>query len=243
MDDFFDNLSKLKTLASDGFQRFATSPTGGLGNEELDSVFGRSSSANAKIGLPPSEPSYGFNPVSPGVSKSERTAADVKIAQLHAANVERRQRRNSLEDSALETVLSDLRSKSGKDTLSFAAKGDQVEGDFSPKGRGSFRKTKFQNESTRSVDKMVKSGIPSQLADAIQRMSDAETEQQGKAAMAAAQLIPERRSPQQENVQILSEAMKSRDPQAALQIAFSILRLKGLSEEDIQSLMGSTQGK
>lgn len=199
--------------------------------------------------------------VNPGVSKDEAQSATTKYEQLHAANLKKQ---SDMHDMAMSLLMDRLKADSESSKfkanamkpdsangrkiskeapLMFTAIGDDVRrGDGSKLEKpssGSFSKTPTQNEQTRAVAKLMKSGVPQDMAEMIFKLQSSKSAQELEANKAAASLMPKGRgTPQQEDELVLMEAMKQKDPMAALAVARKILRLKGRRDDYLDELFG-----
>lgn len=179
------------------------------------------------------------SPVEPGVSMSEAEKANAKVAEAHTAALMKIAAREEANKALIDKRLESLKAVSGPDVLSF------VQGKFNPNdkietGRGGFSKTQGQDESSRSVDSMTKAGFTPQLANILQNLATSKGGADTQAALLAAQMLPQKLNPQQEDLQFLEKALQSKNP-AALAIYKVMLRRKGYDEATINQIFNGTQ--
>lgn len=176
----------------------------------------------------------------PGVSPGEQAKAETKIMEMAARRAASVEDAKAKEKQAFADFnQSALSKKSGKDTLSFSAIGDNVSGPMT--GRGSFSKIKGQDEDSRALDKMVGQGIPKPLAEIVQKLRKATSQPGVEAAKLEASLLPGLKTPEKEDSAILEKVLAAKDPLAAAQIAKLIFRRLGRSEDYINQLFNGAK--
>jgi len=173
--------------------------------------------------------------VTPGVSDAEERQASAKLMEAVAARERKMEEIKSREQAAVEARRAQLAAASSPDTLSFAAIGSNVVGDKVPGSKGQFSRTKGSSEESRAVAKLVKEGVPAEMAPAMFALSRAKS----KPEMAAAELRAKMAVPQEKGAEmqnLITAAMKSEDPMAAMRLVKVALRMRGIPDETIDAL-------
>lgn len=118
----------------------------------------------------------GLDAVTPGISKSEEDIARANHIRALQKSEEAKAQAIALHAAVLSEQFNKLRELSSPDTLSFSGQGDEITGpDGTPfkESNGSFTKTHTQDESTRTIDRLVRSGLSQSQAESVAKMDAA----------------------------------------------------------------------
>lgn len=186
-----------------------------------------------------------LKPVIPEVSKDE---ANIAATRLAAAQARSQEIKNKLAEQALQreadlkSRVSKLKESSKPGTLTFTSQGDDIRtGDgekFNP-SKGSFSKIKYQDEFTRSRDKLISQGYPEPLADLVinlQKAGKSANPNELEAQKLIGSITPQQTSPRDKALSVLQSFGKSKDIIGAMPLIMAALRLTGATEEEIQQL-------
>lgn len=186
-----------------------------------------------------------FSGVVPGVSKGEADAAATKLADAQADMIRKEALQKEANRAMVMEQLQKLRMASAPGTEVFAAKGDDVRqsdnmldpGREFNQDQGSFSSYSEQNAGTRERDRLKKMGLPDAVVEVVQSLKRAKTPGEARAAEALAKLMPNKLSPEQEDSDLIMQAMKVKDPIGAMPLLIAALRRKGRSDEYIKKLL------
>lgn len=187
-------------------------------------------------------PNETTTPVIAGVSPDEEQKAITKYADVHAKAMAKRQEMEDRQNAIIEERLQMLLGQSdAADSDVFVAKGDRKAGGKTG-DKGSFSRSNkpiatYDESDSVSADEATAMGVPKDLATLAAKLSKAKTSEQAQALKLVASSLPNKSSPQEQDINILNSLMKSKDPIGALPIAKAIFRRLGRSNEYISALL------